>query len=167
MCTFKINLFVQIKKDVFRTSWKKLSFTWTRFNYNFYSWGRLFSAYFQRNILISRQILWHVWRPVKSLDTFCKRFEILAPSWIDTRLLIKLRGGIKRNRVWMKKNFSKKFRNGETKSHRRRKKLTAAGKGEMFVGYVWFVKLRWKLADLICEAELKLDGWNSFFKCFY
>ena len=128
---------------------KKLSFTWTRFNCNFYSWGRLFSAYFQRNILISWQILWHVWRPVKSLDTFCKRFEILAPSWIDTRLLIKLRGGIKRNRVWMKKNFGKKFRNGETKSHRRRNKLTAAGKGELVC---WVC--------LICKVTLEVSWFD-------
>ena len=33
---------------------------------------------------------------------FVRDFEILAPSWIDTKLLIKLRG-IKHDRVWKKK----------------------------------------------------------------
>ena len=73
----------------------------------------------------------------------------IAGFWIDTRLLIKLRGGIKRNRVWMKKNFSKKFRNGETKSHRRRKKLTAAGKGEMVC---WVC--------LICKVTLEVSWFD-------
>ena len=52
------------------------------------------------------------------------------------------------------KNFGGKVRNGETKSHQTEEETDSireerAGQlGE----YVWFVKLRWKLADLICEV---------------
>ena len=52
------------------------------------------------------------------------------------------------------KNVGEKVRKGETKSHQTEEETdsTREERASQLCKYVWFVKLRWKLADLIYEV---------------
>ena len=83
-------------------------------------------------------------RQVKMLDTFCKRFWDLGAAlkrhqFADKTTSHKTLQGVE------EKTFGEIFRKGETKSGSSREGI-AGELGE----YVWFVKLHWKLVDLIC-----------------
>ena len=89
---------------------------------------------------------------------FVRDFEILAPSWIDSKLLIKLRG-VKHDSVWKKKISMKNLE--RAKPDTANKTLTAReGRADELGEYVWFVKLVW--FDLLRLIEAR---WlKQFFK---
>ena len=152
-CTFKIGPFVSIKKDVFWTSFRRpentfclssecvsiaiyihevgcclLIFKETFFDFMIQHFMTLFEGMQNRWIL------------------FIRDFEILAPSWIDTRLLIKLRG-IKYNRVGMKKNFGENLEIAKPSHSEQGRNWQQQGRESWWVGWVC----------LICKVTLEVS----------
>ena len=148
------------------------------FNCNLNSWGRLLSAYFQRNILTSRyEISRHFLKACKITETFRKRFwdfdAVLnrhqvadKTTWDKTQQSVDEKKF--RWKIWKQRNKeeidSKQGRNSEQGSEQGRnwqQQVTVnkeepdssrEGRASELGEYVWFLKLHWKLVDLICEV---------------
>ena len=78
------------------------------------------------------------WRHAKSLDTFRKRFEILALSWVDTGLLIKLQA-IKHDRVGKKKIPVKTLETAKPSHSEQGRNWQKQGRESWWVGWICLI----------------------------